>query len=72
MASNNLAVGARALLEAGADLHARTVGRRGETAKSIANEAGAYDVLQVFKEFDLKKWNKIFFLIIYLITFEKR
>merc|ERR1719346_562777 len=34
MASNNLAVGARALLEAGADLHART-GPRGETAMDI-------------------------------------
>ena len=53
MASNNLAIGARALLEAGADLNART--GRGETAKSIANEAGAYDVLKVLQEFDQRK-----------------
>ena len=53
MASNNLAIGARALLEAGADLHIRT--DRGETAMSIAREAGAMDVLKVFKDYD-KRW----------------
>ena len=53
MASNNLAIGARALLEAGADLNATT--GRGETAKSIAKEAGAFDVLQVLQEFDRKR-----------------
>ena len=53
MASNNLAIGARALLEAGADLYART--SRGETATSIAKEAGANDVLKVFEEFRQKK-----------------
>ena len=53
MASNNLAIGAKALLEAGADLHART--GRGETAQSIAMEAGAYDVLKVLEDYDLKK-----------------
>ena len=53
MASNNLAIGARALLEAGANLNVRT--DRGETAKSIAKEAGAIDVLKVFKEFDTKR-----------------
>jgi len=53
MASNNLAIGARALLEAGADLNVQT--DRGETAKSIAREAGAIDVLKIFKEFDTKK-----------------
>jgi len=50
MASNNLAIGARALLEAGANLHLKTV--CGETAISIAKEAGAVDVLTVFNEFE--------------------
>ena len=50
MASNNLAIGARALLEAGADLHKRT--GQGETAKSIAIETGAFDVLEVLQDFD--------------------
>lgn len=45
MASNNLAIGALALLEAGADVFART--DRGETAMSIARSAGAGDVLKV-------------------------
>jgi len=53
MASNNLAIGARALLEAGANLNVQT--DRGETAKSIAREAGAIDVLKILKEFDTKK-----------------
>jgi len=51
MASNNLAVGARALLEAGADPHARTGKTRGETALEIARAAGAKDVVNVLKEF---------------------
>ena len=55
MASNNLAIGAKALLEAGADLHARTAQTgRCETAQSIALEAGAYDVLKVLEDYDLK------------------
>merc|ERR1712203_1106443 len=53
MASNNLAIGARALLEAGANLNVQT--DRGETAKSIAREAGAIDVLKILKEFDTKQ-----------------
>ena len=48
MASNNLAVGARALLEAGADVNAKA---RGSTPKQIAKEAGAMDVLSVLQEF---------------------
>jgi len=48
MASNNLAVGARALLEAGADVNAKA---RGSTPKQIAKEAGAMDVLRVLQEF---------------------
>jgi len=51
MASNNLAIGARALLEAGADLHTRT--GQGETAKSIAIETGALDVLKVLQDFEI-------------------
>ncbi|KAL3803476.1 hypothetical protein HJC23_014024 [Cyclotella cryptica] len=48
MASNNLAEGARMLLEAGADvLH---VGEVGETAASIARGSAAYDVLEVLEE----------------------
>ena len=53
MASNNLAIGARALLEAGADLHAMT--SRGETAKDIAIESGAMDALNVLEEFEHKR-----------------
>jgi len=52
MASNNLALGARALLEAGANLNAKN--DRGETAISIAKQAGAMNVLQILKEFDCK------------------
>merc|ERR1719300_2329019 len=48
MASNNLAVGARALLEAGADVNAKA---RGSTPKQIAKEAAAMDVLRVLQEF---------------------
>jgi len=48
MASNNLAAGARALLEAGADARARTA--RGETALDIARESGAADVVKVLLE----------------------
>merc|ERR1712203_1298325 len=53
MASNNLVIGARALLEAGTNLNVQT--DRGETAKSIAREAGAIDVLKILKEFDTKQ-----------------
>ena len=44
-ASNNLAVGARALLAAGADKGAKTP--RGETALDIARQSGAADVVAV-------------------------
>jgi len=47
MASNNLAVGARALLTAGADAGARTAG--GETALGIARESAAVDVVAVLE-----------------------
>lgn len=53
MASNNLAIGAHALLVAGANLHVKT--DRGETAISIAKEAGAMDVIKLFKEFESRK-----------------
>ncbi len=50
MASNNLAVGARALLEAGADADALTEGgRRGETALDIARASGAKDVVALLQ-----------------------
>ncbi len=45
MASNNLAIGAQALIDAGADVFART--DRGETPIAIARSAGAGDVLSV-------------------------
>ena len=48
MASNNLAEGARALLEAGADAGARTP--RGETALDIARESGAADVVALLEK----------------------
>lgn len=48
MASNNLAVGARALLAAGADAGARTAG--GETALDIARASAAVDVVAVLQE----------------------
>ena len=49
MASNNLAIGAEALLKAGADVNART--SRNETPRSIARSAGAGDVLRVIEKF---------------------
>lgn len=52
MASNNLAVGARALLMAGADPNART--KHGETPMSIARASHARDVMQVLKDFKAK------------------
>ncbi|KAL7490387.1 hypothetical protein ACHAWX_000252 [Stephanocyclus meneghinianus] len=45
MASNNLAEGAKMLLEAGADVF--HVGEVGESAASIARSSAAYDVLEV-------------------------
>lgn len=45
MASNNLAIGAQALLAAGADVNART--EHGETALSIARASAARDVMRV-------------------------
>lgn len=47
MASNNLAIGAQALIDAGADVFART--ERGETPLAIARAAGAGDVLKVLQ-----------------------
>lgn len=49
MASNNLAVGAQALLDAGANLDATTP--RGETALSIARQAGAHKVIATIANF---------------------
>lgn len=50
MASNNLAVGARALLEAGADPASRGLGGT-ETPLEIAVQSGASDVVSVLTEF---------------------
>ncbi|MEM6787422.1 MAG: ankyrin repeat domain-containing protein [Myxococcota bacterium] len=47
MASNNLAIGAKALLDAGADVHATT--DRGETALSIALASRATAVIDVIR-----------------------
>jgi hypothetical protein len=52
MASNNLAVGAEALLRAGADPRARaSSGSRGETPMQIARSAGAGDVIVVLQKY---------------------
>ena len=48
MASNNLAIGARALLAAGADKSPRADGR--ETPLQIAVMSRAIDVVRLFKE----------------------
>lgn len=48
MASNNLAEGARMLLEAGADVF--NVGQVGESAIRIARSSAAFDVLKVLEE----------------------
>jgi ankyrin repeat protein len=56
MASNNLAIGAKALLDAGADLDART--SRGETAMDVARQSGARAVQAVLIEF-INKRNKV-------------
>lgn len=48
MASNNLPVGARALLDAGADGGKGTM--RGETPMTIAEASNARDVIEVLKE----------------------
>ena len=53
MASNNLATGARALLEAGAD--ATVKAGCGGTPRDIAKQAGARDVLRVLDEFGVRK-----------------
>eukprot|EP00873_Tetraselmis_striata_P011373 jgi/Tetstr1/431637/TSEL_021167.t1 len=50
MASNNLAVGALALLAAGADPNASTAG--GETPMSIAQESRAADVVAVLRKYN--------------------
>mmetsp|Transcript_19644 Transcript_19644/g.35041 ORF Transcript_19644/g.35041 Transcript_19644/m.35041 type:complete len:216 (-) Transcript_19644:130-777(-) len=49
MASNDLSIGAQALLEAGANAFART--KYGEDAMSIAEQSRAYKVVKVLKEF---------------------
>ena len=49
MASNNLAVGAKLLLEAGADPNFR--GGSGETARAVAKQSRALDVLKVLDAF---------------------
>jgi ankyrin repeat protein len=49
MASNNLAVGAEALLKAGADPSARTM--HGETPIQIAQASRAYNVIKVLQRF---------------------
>ena len=48
-ASNNLAIGAEALLEAGADPRQRT--ESGETPLDIANSSRAIDVIRVLKQY---------------------
>jgi len=48
MASNNLAKGAQALIDAGADPNAKT--SRGETPLSIARSSNARDVVRVLVE----------------------
>jgi len=50
MASNNLAVGAEALLKAGAQVDARTL--HGETPMSIARASAAHDVIQVLLKYN--------------------
>lgn len=59
MASNNLAQGARALLEAGAD--AENMGRVGQTPMQIAQQSRAAGVIKVLKEWTSKggSWNNI-------------
>jgi len=52
MASNHLAIGARALLAAGADPHAPT--SQGETPMTVAQQSGARDVIKLIKEFSSK------------------
>jgi hypothetical protein len=49
MASNNLPIGAKALLAAGSD--PKFEGRTGATPEQIARETGAKDVLKVLREF---------------------
>lgn len=47
MASNNLAVGAKALLEAGADPH--LTGPNGQSAMDVARSSGARDVIKILE-----------------------
>ena len=51
MASNNLAIGAEALLVAGADPRAKTQGRGGETPLQVAKDARAYAVIAVIEKY---------------------
>ena len=54
MASNNLAIGAEALLKAGADPMARTEGRGGETPMQVAKDARAYSVIAMLEKYSKK------------------
>ena len=56
MASNNLDIGARMLLEAGAD--SENVGKIGESPRTIALQSDARKVLAVLDEFENKKIGK--------------
>lgn len=56
MASNNLAIGAKMLLDAGADVY--NTGKVGASPMSIAKESAAYSVMQVLKEAEDKAKNK--------------
>jgi len=51
MASNNLAIGAEALLAAGADSEAYTHDNHPETPLDIARQAGAKDVISILKKY---------------------
>jgi len=53
MASNNLAVGAEALLKAGAEGNART--QHGESAMSIAKGSAAHDVIRILLSYKAEK-----------------
>ena len=55
MASNNLAIGARALLAAGADPNRRTEKPyAGDTPLTIARQSHAREVVEVLKEYGAK------------------
>merc|ERR1712244_6389 len=55
MASNNLRIGAEALLKAGAKWNAKSSKPySGETPMNIAQQSNAYDVVKVLREYELK------------------